>query len=84
MDLGKIRRVIANLISNSLKYTGNPLKKNMSSSVSGGFAAFTIEDNGVGFPQMILATYLIVLPRRKSVHREPEVPDLFGDLQKYH
>lgn len=55
IDIGKIRRVIANLISNSLKYADPPIKVSMSCTVLNGLAVILIEDNGGGVPAEDLA-----------------------------
>ncbi|UWG95914.1 HAMP domain-containing histidine kinase [Dehalobacter sp. DCM] len=55
IDVRKIRRVVANLISNSLKYADPPIKIIISCTVWNGLAVITIEDNGRGVPEEDLA-----------------------------
>ena len=49
-DMGKIRRVILNLISNALKYTPEAGLVSVRTEVNGRFATFQVEDNGYGIP----------------------------------
>jgi signal transduction histidine kinase len=51
IDIGKIRRVIANLISNSIKHAGTPLKITIACTVEKEFTTITVEDNGKGVPE---------------------------------
>jgi signal transduction histidine kinase len=50
-DQEKIKLVIENLISNSIKYTKNRGKIEISLSKNSGFVVFSIRDNGVGIPK---------------------------------
>ena len=50
-DKEKIKLVLENLISNSIKYTNNRGKIEIGLAVVEGFLVFTIKDNGVGIPR---------------------------------
>jgi len=50
-DNDKIKLVIENLLSNSIKYTKNRGKVEIGISRSSGFLVFSIRDNGVGIPK---------------------------------
>jgi signal transduction histidine kinase len=50
-DQEKIKLVIENLISNSIKYTKSRGKIEISLSKNAGFVVFSIRDNGVGIPK---------------------------------
>jgi signal transduction histidine kinase len=49
-DMGKIRRVILNLISNALKYTPENGLVSVKTEVDGRFAVVHVKDNGYGIP----------------------------------
>lgn len=49
-DMGKIRRVILNLISNALKYTPESGLVSVKTVVDGRHAVFQVKDNGYGIP----------------------------------
>ena len=49
-DMGKIRRVILNLISNALKYTPESGVVSVKTLENGRFAIFQVADNGYGIP----------------------------------
>ncbi len=51
VDVKKIRRVFANLISNSLKYAQAPVIIKASCEIKGDKIVFTVEDNGKGVPE---------------------------------
>lgn len=55
-DMGKIRRVILNLISNALKYTPEKGLVSVKTEANGRFATFQVEDNGYGIPHDELST----------------------------
>jgi signal transduction histidine kinase len=50
VDIKKIRRVFANLISNSLKYSSGPLKVTLRCTADKNSVTFSVEDNGKGVP----------------------------------
>ncbi|MDO8240767.1 MAG: HAMP domain-containing sensor histidine kinase [Candidatus Moranbacteria bacterium] len=50
-DKEKIKLVLENLLSNSIKYTPNRGKIEIGLAVNEGFLVFTIRDNGVGIPK---------------------------------
>ncbi len=50
-DGDKMRQVLVNLISNSLKYTPEGGRIKVSIAGEGGFASLTVEDNGIGIAQ---------------------------------
>lgn len=51
IDINKIRRVFANLISNAIKYADSPIKINMKCEIADDFVWFSVEDNGNGVPE---------------------------------
>lgn len=51
IDVKKIRRIIANLVANSLKYVDPPIIIKMLCRVENRKVVFIIEDNGEGVPQ---------------------------------
>ena len=55
MDIQGIRRVFANLVSNSLKYAERLTKITFTCQVHDNFATFTVEDDGPGVPAGELA-----------------------------
>ena len=50
-DREALAQVLANLIDNALKYTGDEKQIALRARVNGGMLAFTVEDNGIGIPQ---------------------------------
>ena len=55
-DMGKIRRVILNLISNAIKYTPENGEVSVLLEADGRFVIFQVEDNGYGIPASELPT----------------------------
>lgn len=51
IDRQKIRRVIANLVNNSLKHAANLHKIEMKCAIRDGYAWFAVEDDGPGVPE---------------------------------
>lgn len=51
VDINQLRRVFANLVSNSLKYVQHPIKINMAYKIEKNLVKFYIEDNGNGVPE---------------------------------
>ncbi|KOA19806.1 sensor protein kinase WalK [Clostridium homopropionicum DSM 5847] len=51
IDIIKMRRVFANLISNAIKYADSLIKINMRCEVIDNFVWFSVEDNGNGVPE---------------------------------
>ncbi|MGB4438559.1 MAG: HAMP domain-containing sensor histidine kinase [Sedimentibacter sp.] len=51
VDVNQLRRVFANLVSNSLKYVKHPVKIFMSYKIEKNFVRFSVEDNGGGVPE---------------------------------
>lgn len=49
-DAGALGQVLANLLDNALKYTGEEKRIAMRARAEGRMLAFTIEDNGIGIP----------------------------------
>jgi len=72
-DESMMKTILRNLISNSIKFTNEGGKVDVSAKKSGGYAAISVNDNGIGMPDSIIKGLfkIDVRTNRKGTADEP-------------